>query len=183
MIKQITKIAMIMMLAVGLMASAARTQKTSGGSFAPVGLYTGMETKAGTIEPASSVIYGNSFVLNSFDEWPTHHLTVSLNYSTNSFNPIDLIVTGGSWSLVVVRENQYAGTLYGEVQTGTVNLIKNDSGTEVSKQVQVNLNADGGLGTFAGRVGKDISGVYNMMTDPRSKAPPGNATFNFLSIR
>ena len=97
---------------------------------------------------------------------------VSLDYATNSFNPNDLIVTGGSWSLVVVRENQYAGTLYGEVQTGSVNLITDDSGTEISKQVRVNLKADGGLGIFNGRGSKDISGVYDMMTDLRSKETP-----------
>lgn len=179
MIKQITKITMIMMLAVGLTASAARAQKISGGGFAPVGLYSGMETKPGTSEPANSMIYGNSFVLNSFGEWETHHMTISLDYSTNSFNPNDLIVTGGSWSLVVVRENQYAGTLYGEVQTGSVNLITDENGEEISKQVRVNLKADGGLGIFAGRGNKDISGVYDMTTDLRSKETSGNATFSF----
>lgn len=180
MIKQITKITMMIMLAVGLTAGAAMAQKEiPGGGYAPVGLYTGTESKPGTIESVSSMIYGNTYVLNSFGEWETHHLSVSLDYSTNTFNPNELIVTGGSWSLVVVRENQYAGTLYGNIQTGSVDLITDENGVEISKRVQVNLNADGGFGIFGGRGSENIAGVYNMLTDSRSKETRGNATFTF----
>ena len=179
MTKQMTKIAMMMILAIGLMAGAATAQNKDGDGFAPVGFYSGIETAQGTFDPISQIRYGNSFVLNSYGEWETHHLTVSLNYSTNQFIPNNYIVTGGSWSLVVFRDNQYAGTLYGEVQTGSVNLITNTNGEEVSKQVQVNLRSTGGLGTFQRKGNENISSVYRTTTDLRSMATQGNANFNF----
>lgn len=179
MTKQMTKIAMMMVLAIGLMASAATAQNKDGGGFAPTGIYTGIETAEGNLDQLSAIRYGNSFVLNSFGEWETHHLTVSLDYTTNQIVPNNFIVTGGTWSLVVVRDNQYAGTLYGDVQVGSVNLTTNANGEAVSKQVQVNLRSSGGLGIFAGRAGKDISGAYNAITDLRSSETNGNANFNF----
>ncbi len=177
MTKQMTKIAMMMVLAIGLMASVATAQKSGG--FAPVGIYTGIETDEGTPDPISAIRYGNSFVLNSFGEWETHHLTVSVDYATNQIVPNNFIVTGGTWSLVVMRDNQYAGTLYGDVQVGSVNLTTNANGEAVSKQVQVTLRSSGGLGIFAGRAGKNISGVYNTITDLRSNETNGNANFGF----
>ena len=179
MTKQITKIAAMVTLMVGLMASAAMAQKITGTGFAPIGLYTGMETMAGTSNLADSMIHGNTFVLNSFGEWESYHLTVSLDYSTNSFVPNESIVTSGSWSLVVVRDNQYAGTLYGQVQTGSVSSITNGNGDEISRQVRINLKANGGMGIFEGDDSKRITGVSDMNTDSRSKATSGNASFTF----
>ena len=179
MTKQMTKIAMMMVLAIGLMASAATAQDKNGGGFAPIGIYTGIESAEGTLDQISQIRYGNSFVLNSFGEWETHHLTVSVDYATNQFVPNNFIVTGGSWSLVVLRDNQYAGTLYGKVQNGSVNIISNANGDEVSKQVQVSLHTRGGLGIFAGRESKNIIGVYDTITDLRSNETTGRVDFNF----
>lgn len=179
MTKKMTKIAMMMVLAIGLMVSAATAQDKNGGGFAPIGIYTGIESAEGTLDQISQIRYGNSFVLNSFGEWETHHLTVSLDYTTNQFVPNNFIVTGGSWSLVVLRDNQYAGTVYGEVQNGSVNIITNANGDEVSKQTQVTLRSSGGLGNFAGRESKNISGAYNAITDLRSNETTGRVDFNF----
>lgn len=178
MTKQIAKIAMMLILAVGLTAGAAAAQNKDGG-FAPVGIYTGIETAAGTLDPFSATRYGDSFVLNSFGEWESHHLTVSLDHSTDQIVPNNFIVTGGTWSLIVIRDNQYAGTLYGKVSTGSVSLITDGNGEEVSKQVQINLSSTGGLGIFAGRKDETISGVYNATTDLRSKETQANVNFNF----
>jgi hypothetical protein len=122
MIKNIAKMAMMLVLAMILTAGAGVAQ-TKGGSLAPVGLYTGLETNDGTFEPASATHYGNTFVLNSFGEWESYHLTVSLDYSMNTFVPNSWIARGGNWSLVVIRDNQYAGTLYGRVISGEVSLV------------------------------------------------------------
>lgn len=179
MTKQMTKIAM-MILAIGLMAGAATAQnKNGGGGLAPVGIYTGVETSKGECVLSSATCYGDTFVMNSFGEWETHHLTVSLNYSMDTFVPNSSIVTGGSWSLVVIRDNQYAGTLYGKIQTGSINLITNQNGEEISKQTQANLLSTGGLGIFAGKESENLAGVYNAITDLRSKETTGNANFNF----
>jgi hypothetical protein len=178
MTKQLIKM-MMLVLAIGLTASAATAQVKNNGGFAPVGFYAGIETADGTLDQISAIRYGNNFVLNSFGEWETYHLMVSLDYTTNQIVPNNFIVTGGSWSLAIVRDNQYAGTLYGDVQTGSVNLTTNDNGETVSKQMQVNLRSIGGFGIFAGRAGKNISGAYNATTDLRSKETRGTTNFGF----
>jgi hypothetical protein len=179
MTRQITKIAAMVTVILGLMASSTMAQKADGNGFAPIGLYTGTETMPGTSDPTNLMCYGNTFVLNSFGEWESYHLTVSLDYSTDSINPGSLIVTGGTWSLVVIRENQYAGTLYGEIQTGSVNFNTNTNGDQISKSVYLNLKANGGMGTFSGRASEKITGVYDMKSDLRSNATNGNASFTF----
>lgn len=179
MTKRITNIAAIMMLMVSLMAGTALAQKNGGGKPGPAGVYSGVESMPGTIGIASETRYGNSFVLRSFGERDNLQLTVSLDYSMNSFNPDELIVTGGTWSLVVIRNKEYVGTLYGEIQTGGISLDSDKKGNSISKQVQINLKANGGMGIFEGKAGRDIVGVYDMTTDLRSGVTSGNANFTF----
>lgn len=179
MTKQMTKIAMMMVLAIGLMASAA-TAQNKGDGFAPVGIYTGVETAQGTCETITGMCYGNTSVLNSFGEWESYHLTVSLNYiDIQNHNGSGLGVTGGTWSLVVVRDNQYAGTLYGEVLSGNILLTLDGNEEIISKQTQIILQAKGGLGRFAGKESENISGVYNTITDLRSNETNGSVNFTF----
>jgi hypothetical protein len=177
--KQMTKLMVTAVFAIGLMASAATAQEITGGGFAPVGIYTGTETAEGTFDLLSAQHYGNTFVMNSFGEWESYHLTVSLDYSTNQFVPNSFIVTGGTWSLVVIRDNQYAGTVYGSVQSGSVNLVANNGGDIVSKQVQVDLRSTGAFGSLRRKNNEIISGVYNATSDLRSHETFGNASFNF----
>ncbi len=169
----------MMVLAIGLTASAATAQNKNGGDFAPVGIYIGTETTEGKCDIVSEMCYGNSFVLNSYGEWETHNLTVSLNYSTNQFVPNNYIVTGGSWSLTVIRDNKDTGTLYGEIQGGSLTISRDLKSGEVTKRISINLNSTGGLGIFEGKESKDISGVYNATTDMVSKETRGNANFTF----
>jgi len=177
--KQMTKLAAMLVLMVGLMASAVTAQIDSGG-FAPVGIFNGVETALGNCEAATGMCYGNTFALNSFGEWETHHLTVSLNYlNIQNPNGSGMGVMNGSWSLVVYRDNAYAGTLYGEVSGGSIVLVENASGEIVSKQVQLNLLSIGGSGIFEGKEGENISGVYNTITDLRTKETSGSAGFSF----
>src|SRR5687767_11980638 len=114
------KITLIFALTVCAAGTVSAQVRNNGGVIG-VGLYTGVESAAGTCEMSVAMCYGNTYVLNSFGEWESHHLTVSLNY----FNSLPaggngFTVTGGNWSLVVMRENQYAGTLYGEVKDGSI---------------------------------------------------------------
>ncbi|HEY0458751.1 MAG TPA: hypothetical protein VGC97_06320, partial [Pyrinomonadaceae bacterium] len=126
MIKQLTKIAMMLVLAVVSTVGAATTQNK--GSIAGASIYTGSETAEGTFEPISAKRYGNTFVLDSFGEWESYHLTASLDYSTNSLFPNNLIVAGGTWSVVIIRDNQYAGTVYGKIVGGAITLMENQKG-------------------------------------------------------
>jgi hypothetical protein len=180
MTKKMTKIAMMLVLGIGLMASAATAQDLKGVGFGPVGIFDGVETAQGNCETITQRCYGDTFVLNSFGENETHHLTVSLNYlNISNHNGSGMGVISGSWTLVVFRDNQYAGTLYGEIRNGNLSLLTNDSGEEVSKQVQVNLISTGGMGIFKGKEGENIGGVYSAITDLRSKETSGSASFNF----
>ena len=178
MIKQTTKIVVLLVLAMGLTANSAMAQGKDEG-FAPVGIYTGIETRAATCDLSNEMCYGNTFVLESHGEWENHQLTVSLNYSTAQFYPTEFIVTGGSWSLVVLHDNQYSGTLYGSIQSGSLGMITNSRGDEIAKRIRVNLASGGGFGSFAGRPGHGIYGVYDMMTDLRSTNTSGVANFTF----
>lgn len=146
--------------------TAVKAQQIISGGFGPAGIYTGVETSEGTLDQIGGMYWGNSFALNSFGEWESYHLTVSVNYSTNQFNPSGgFIVTGGTWSLVVVRDNQYFGTINGEVSRGTVILLTNKLGVVTARQTQINLRATGALGGFQPREIQDMSGVLNATTD------------------
>lgn len=174
--KQITNIATMLIMAVCILASAVTAQNKDGSGIAPVGVYTGIETMEGTLDPSDAIRFGNSFVLNSFGEWESHHLSVSMDYSNASINSRSLMVTGGSWSLVVVRDNQYFGTLYGDIQSGSVSLVGR-KGELVEKQVQAILRATGGTGAFDSRKFQIASIVYAMTTNIRSGQSTGSASF------
>lgn len=175
--KQMTKIAMMVVLAIGLTASAATAQVKDGGGFAPVGIYTGEEIDQGICSRSfPSICYGNVFAVNSFGEYETHHLTISIDYMVGGINPAEgFPVIDGSWTLVVYRDNAYAGTLNGDVSRGTV-VVDDESNL---KHVQLNLRSVGGLGIFAGKDSKEISGIYSATTNLRSKETSGSASFSF----
>ena len=176
MIEQMTKIAAMIILAIGLLTSAAAQNKSNGDSAQIISL-TGIEAVR-AIEPIIGIFYGNSFVLNSLAESETHHLTVSLDYLCEQCEGNShFSVTGGSWSLVVFRDNVYAGTLYGKVSGGTIDVVTNRNGEPGFRQMQVNLQATGGLGRFAGRGSANISGVYEAITDASSNQTTGNISF------
>lgn len=177
--KQMTKIAIILVLVIGLTAGAANAQVDNGGLHS-VGVYSGIETAEGTCEAVSTMCYGNTFVLDSYGEWETYHLTVSLNYlGIPNHNGSGMGITGGTWSLLVYREGAYAGTLYGKVQEGSLSIITDSKGEEVSKQVQANLNSTGGSGMFKGKEYENISAAYTALIDLRSKETSGGASFSF----
>lgn len=81
------------------------------------------------------------------------------------------------WSLVVFRNNDYVGTLFGKVAGGAIDAITASSGEQVYRQMQINLEATGGLGIFAGEKSANISGVYEGVTEIISNQATGNITF------
>lgn len=178
--KTIINLAGIIILTVGMMAGAASAQNIDGGGIAPSGFYTGIETDKGTCETSGEKCYGDTFVLNSYGEWDTRHLTIAVNYlNIGNRNGGGFSVTGGSWSLVVFDQNGYAGTLYGKVLEGSIVHFSNQDGEIVSKQVRVNLRSTGGLGIFKGKAGENIPGVYQASTNLPSGETSGNAVFTF----
>lgn len=185
MTKQTTKIAAMIILAIGFLMTGAAAQSVANDDSAPIISFTGTETVK-AVEPVTGNFYGNSFVLNSFGESETQHLTVSLDYSCalNCFhNPCEgnshFSVTGGSWSLVVFRDNVYAGTLYGKVSGGAIDVVTNRNGEPGFRQMQVYLQATGGLGRFARKGRGNISGVYEAITDAVSNQTTGSLNFTF----
>ena len=172
--KLLTKIVLLLSLA------ACVTGAASAQGVGPVGFYTGIESAAGTCEMTiTSTCFGNTYVLNSFGEWESHHLTVSLNY----FNSLPsggngFAVTGGNWSLVVIRENQYAGTLYGNITDGSIVYPPTDE--EKSKKItEVNLQATNGLGIFNNKRRKKITATLKMTTNLNSRETTGRLDITF----
>ncbi|MFN0140296.1 MAG: hypothetical protein ACKVQW_09445 [Pyrinomonadaceae bacterium] len=165
MTKQMTNIAMMMVLAMGLMTSAAMAQK--GDDVAPVGLYTGVQTNEGILDPASGMTRGNSFVLNSYGEWETHQLTISIDYQPG-IAPNNFTVSGGSFSLLIFRDGELVEAVYGAVRGGSVAIITDENNEPSAKQVSVMLSSGGSLGKD-GKKDKEISGSYNAITDLNSR--------------
>ncbi len=144
-----------------------------------VGLYTGVESAAAKCEMSVALCYGNTFVLNSFGEWESFHLTVSLNYFNSLPNGGNgFAVTGGTWSAVVVRDNQYAGTLYGEVTGGSIVFPAAGNQPDGEKITTADLWATGGIGIFNGRLRKKIGGSLRMNTDLNSRQTTGRLDLN-----
>lgn len=169
---KLARVGAIILLAVGLMASTAMAQER------PIGYYVGVEMATGTPEPINGSVYGNTLVLNHFNENETRCLTVSIDYSTPQFVPDSFIVMGGSWSLVVIRDGVYQGTIYGKVLSGNVLISSNKDGDPV-QLTDINLQTSGGMGEFEGKAFKDLSGVFSATTNLRSSAAKGNITVNF----
>ena len=172
--KLLTKIALLLILTVCV------TVATSAQGVGPVGFYTGVESATGTCEmQVTSTCFGNTYVLNSFGEWESHHLTVSLNYYNslpsggNGFT-----VTGGDFTLVVIRDNQYAGTLYGKVTNGSI-VYPPTEGENSKKMIEVNLQVTNGLGIFNNKRRKKISGTLKMTTDLISRETTGRLDMTF----
>ena len=175
--KFLIKIGLIFALTVVAISAQVRS---NGNGVIGVGLVTGVESAAATCEMSVATCYGNTYVLNSFGEWESYHLTVSLNY----FNSMPaggngLAVAGGNWSLVVMRENQYAGTLYGEIKDGSIVFPAADDSPPKEKIITLNLQATGGLGIFKDRRRKKIAGMLKMTTDFNSRETIGRLDLNF----
>jgi hypothetical protein len=183
MIKQMTKMAAMIILAIGFTTSAAAQSKTNDDLIRIIPL-TGIETAIGTYDPLTNMVYGNSFVLNNLGGSETHLFTISLDYSRTldyTCEHCDVVsrfpVIGGSWSLVVFRNNVYAGTLFGKVSGGAIDAVTASGGEPAFRQMQINLQATGGLKSFAGRRSANISGVFEAVTDTSSNQTTGNITF------
>ncbi len=176
MTKQMTKIAMMMVLAIGLMASAATAQNKDGGGVSAAVVYTGLETSAGTLDPISGFSYGNTFVLSSTGEYDSRHLTVSIN-SQEMFQGVG--VTGGAWSLTVFRDGVYLGTIYGEVMSGDIENITDKEDKVIGKRTRIILRATGGTGNLDNDETLKLHGSFDMRTDSLSKETTAIAKFNF----
>ena len=170
--------AAILIFAVGSMTSAVFAQNKDDARFRPVAYYTGVESAAGTLEPTTGSLYGNTVVLNHFNEGTTQCLSISVDYSTLQFVPDSFIVTGGSWSLVVIRNGIYVGTIYGDIPSGSVLVSTNSNGDSV-QLTQANLRSTGGLGEFAGKAFKGLNGVVSSTVEMRTNQAKADVAIDF----
>ena len=178
MTNQMTKIAMMIVLAAGLMTVAVSAQNEIGNDLAKGSIYDGLETSAGNQDPVSGFQYGNAFVLTSSGEVESRYMTVSIN-SREMFKGVG--VTGGTWSVAVFRDNVYFGTVYGEVVSGDIQDIISKKGDVIGKQTRIELMGTGGTGTFDNVESQKIGGSLIMTTDLLSKTKKTIAleTLNF----
>ena len=166
MTKQMTKIAMMLVLTVGLMAVAVSAQNEIGNDLAKGSIYDGVETSAGNRDPVSGFQYGNTFVLTSTGEVESRYMTVSIN-SREMFKGVG--VTGGTWSVAVFRDSVYVGTVYGEVMSGDTQDIINKKGALIGKQTRIDLLGTRGTGIFDNDESQKINGSLIMTTDLQTK--------------
>lgn len=175
----LARVVAIVVLALGFMTSAVVAQEKSGDANRPDGYYHGVETSEGTLEAVTGNIFGNTVVMNYFNEdLETRCLTVSLDYATTQFVPNSFIVMGGSWSLVVISRGVYAGTIYGKILGGNVLVSENSIGRPI-QSAQLNLQATGALGSFEGNKVAALSGFLDMTTDLRAKSAVGRVVLDF----
>ena len=174
MTKLLTKITLTLTLAICAAITLSAQVRSNGSGVVGVGFVTGVESAAAACEMSIAMCFGNTYVLNSFGEWESYHLTVSLNY----FNSMPaggngFAVTGGNWSLVVMRENQYAGTVYGEIKNGSIVFPAADDSPPREKIIMLDLQATGGLGIFKEKRRKKINGTLKITTDLTSRETTG----------
>lgn len=154
----------------------ARAQNKIGIDFSAATVYNGLETSAGTVDHISGYRYGNTFVLTATGEYDSRHLTVSLN-SQEMF--VGVGVTGGAWSLTVIRDGVYLGTIYGEVMSGDIENIVDEKGDIVGKRTRIDLQATGGTSNLDTDEIRKLHGSFDMRTDSGTLETNAIAKFNF----
>ena len=172
--KQISRTILILILAVG--ANLVAAQNKLGGDISAAVIYNGLETSAGTVDPISGFRYGNTFVLSSTGEWDARYLMVSLN-SQEMF--VGVGVTGGAWSLTVIRDGVYLGTIYGEVMSGDIENLTDKDGKIIGKRTRIELRATGGTGNLDNDETLKLNGSFDMKTDSGTLETTAIAKFNF----
>ena len=168
-----TKTIVISILTVLMLTGAAMAQNTT--AFGETFVFDGFETSKGTPDKESYVQYGNTFVLKSMDEFGSRYLTVSINHYTGK----GTVVKGGAWSLAVLDEKGYAGTIYGDVVSGEILDLTDDTGKVIVKQTLINLIVTGGTGNFAGVEFEKIAGSMQLMTALSTLETKGSIELKF----
>ena len=133
--------------------------------------YDGVETFAGTSDPINSILWGETFSMQSASYWQTNCLNISINSSTQRVIENDGEVQngdevlGGNWSLAVFRENRVFGTIYGEVTGGVTNETVGSIKDSTVRQTRITLQTTGGTGALE-RIGKrHITGTFDAATN------------------
>ena len=133
--------------------------------------YDGVETFAGTSDSFNSILWGETFSLQSVSYSQTNCLNISINSSTERVIPIDGevqtgdTVLGGNWSLTVFRENRVIGTIYGEVTGGVTHETAGTTKDSTVRQTRITLRTTGGTGALEGIGKRHISGTFDAATN------------------
>lgn len=166
-------------LLVAFTASSAAAQNDNTGTLIPADNYSGVESAAAVCEPMASVCYGNTFVLANISESETRHLTVSLNYPNVLPNGTNgSFAVNGTWSLVVVREGKYIGTLYGKVTDGTIDYPAIEYESD-KKLTLLKLQMTGGLGGFEKSRRAKTFALLNLATSFNTRQTSGTLILDF----
>ena len=152
-----TKATLLTIFTLLLMAMSANSQNND--SLGATLVFDGVESTKGTLDQLSGVQYGNTFVLKSSDEFGSRYLTVSINHQPTFKRNV---VIGGAWSLVVIGEKGYSGTIYGDVVSGKITNMTDEKGNVIVKQTLIKLIATGATGNFEQY--KEIAGNMQILT-------------------
>lgn len=133
--------------------------------------YDGVETFAGTSDSINSILWGETFSMQSVSYSQTNCLNISINSSTERAIPIDGEgqsgdgVLGGNWSLTVFRENRVIGTTYGEVTGGVTHEAAGTTKDPTVRQTRITLRTTGGTGALEGIGKRHIIGTFEAATN------------------
>lgn len=107
-------------LFVGLV-SAQKNFVTGKAQLAPGITLMGVQTAPGSYDDFDKKCWGNTFVLNGSGEWFSIHMTITMDYAEGLPNFKEgNVISLGTWSMVLFRENTYVGTAYGDVVEGLI---------------------------------------------------------------
>lgn len=139
---------------------------------------TGIQSAEGLDESFNDVRSGNTFVLSGGDESVSVHLTISMNYT--SATP-DLVmgnkIVGGTWTLIVYKNDVYFGTLYGDVSGGEISWKTDGRDNFISRQTDVKFAIAGGLDGYEYREEESVisENILSITTNLSRRGPKSEA--------
>ena len=130
---------------------------------------SGLETAKGTDDFEDDVIWGRSITLaGRLGEFTANINRGGVKDDNDNGNKI----VGGTWTLHVYKGGQLRGMLFGEFTGGTIEWIKDKSGTIIAETVTGRLVITGGTGEFESIGGAHTSGIVSTISDVNPKGYP-----------
>lgn len=133
----------------------------------------GIQNTPGLYDGVNNKCWGNGFVMTGGNKEISTYLTVSMDYVDGLPNPdFGNNIVNGTFSLVVYRNNEYVGVLFGEIPTGTINWKRNPYGDResliISRTTEAKFRILGGFDGYK-KVGPQEDSLIFMATTQIAK--------------
>lgn len=136
----------------------------------------GVEISKGTYDNADNKFWSNTFALHGEDQELAYHSTISMDYidtKSATYNE----VSGGHWSLGIVKDGIYRGMVYGDIVGGFITWNLDKSGEPVSRFTTVKVRVLGGTGDFSDIGHGIVGGSFTAYSEAATKIPKVKASF------